>query len=241
MQDFVKDITGVAIPRTTEEQFYEKYEKAKPVYELEKSLEDWKDTSEQYAPLEISKEGERSGVFLPARYEAYPELKRQAERKVQAKEDKYFKTKKQVMNMPKEELQASTKSFAEAKTAREDLLEKNRESRFALFNRVKNLFSAQAEESEPIGVYGNPVNTGQITGKIPQNYQIGGRVKYQEAGLVDKLGRGAQAFDPRNLPYYGQKALKGLGEGVEMAVKFPVAAGSAIGTMMQEGPSKKNI
>jgi len=67
----------------------------------------------------------------------------------------------------------------------------------------------------------------------------GGRIGYAEAGLVDKLGRGAEAFDPRNLPYYGQKTLKGLGEGVEMAVKFPVAAGSAIGTMIQEGPSKE--
>ena len=65
------------------------------------------------------------------------------------------------------------------------------------------------------------------------------RKNYAEAGLVDKLGRGAEAFDPRNLPYYGQKTLKGLGEGVEMAVKFPVAAGSAIGTMIQEGPSKE--
>ena len=67
------------------------------------------------------------------------------------------------------------------------------------------------------------------------------RKAYKDAGLVEKLGRGASAFDPRNLPYYGAKTLKGLGSGVEMAIKFPVAAGAAIGETIQKGPRKETL
>jgi hypothetical protein len=241
LQDFVKDITGVAIPGTTEEQFYEKYKEAKPIYELEKSLEDWKDTYEQYAPFEISKDGKRSGVFLPAKYKTYPELEKKGIERTLKKEKAYDVQKQKVENMPKKELEVSAKSFAQAKTDREDLLKQNREARVELYNRVKNLFSAQAEESEPIGVYGNQIETGQITGNIPQYYETGGRVGYQEAGLVEKLGRGAQALDPRNVPYYAAKGLKGLGSGVEMAVKFPAAAGAAIGESLQKKPTMETL
>jgi hypothetical protein len=67
------------------------------------------------------------------------------------------------------------------------------------------------------------------------------RKAYKDAGLVEKLGRGAAALDPRNIPYYGAKTLKGLGSGVEMAVKFPVAAGAAIGETIQKGPRKETL
>ena len=67
------------------------------------------------------------------------------------------------------------------------------------------------------------------------------RKAYKDAGLVEKLGRGAAAFDPRNLPYYGAKTLKGLGSGVEMAVKFPVAAGAALAETIQRGPRKETL
>jgi hypothetical protein len=67
------------------------------------------------------------------------------------------------------------------------------------------------------------------------------RKAYKDAGLVEKLGRGATALDPRNIPYYGAKTLKGLGSGVEMAVKFPVAAGAAIGETIQKGPRKETL
>ena len=67
------------------------------------------------------------------------------------------------------------------------------------------------------------------------------RKAYKDAGLVEKLGRGAAAFDPRNLPYYGAKTLKGLGSGVEMAVKIPVAAGAALAETIQKGPKKETL
>jgi predicted Zn-ribbon and HTH transcriptional regulator len=67
------------------------------------------------------------------------------------------------------------------------------------------------------------------------------RKAYKDAGLVEKLGRGAAALDPRNVPYYAAKGLKGLGSGVEMAVKFPVAAGAAIGETIQKGPRKETL
>jgi hypothetical protein len=140
LQDVVKDVTGVAVPGTTEQQFYEKYKQAEPVYELRNKLEDWQSTAEQFKPLEISKDGERSGVFLPARYETYPELKKQAERKTEAKEKDYFEQKEKVLNMPEEELQASVKSLGEADTEREKILKQNQESRIKIFDRLSNIF-----------------------------------------------------------------------------------------------------
>jgi hypothetical protein len=239
LQDVVKDVTGVAVPGTTEQQFYEKYKQAEPVYELRNKLEDWQSTAEQFKPLEISKDGERSGVFLPARYETYPELKKQAERKTEAKEKDYFEQKEKVLNMPEEELQASVKSLGEADTEREKILKQNQESRIKIFDRLSNIFNSP--QSNSVGFYGNPVSTNQIIGNAPQYFDKGGRVGYQEAGLVEKLGRGAQALDPRNVPYYAAKGLKGLGSGVEMAVKFPAAAGAAIGESLQKKPTMETL
>ena len=83
-----------------------------------------------------------------------------------------------------------------------------------------------------VSSYGNGIASGLADG---------GRVGYQEAGLVEKLGRGAQALDPRNVPYYAAKGLKGLGSGVEMAVKFPAAAGAAIGESLQKKPTMETL
>ena len=62
----------------------------------------------------------------------------------------------------------------------------------------------------------------------------GGRAKFQEAGFVQRM---SQAADPRNIPYYAQKALKGLASGVEMAIKVPAAVGVGIGKLLQQKPS----
>jgi hypothetical protein len=231
MQDLSKEYLGVAIPGTTEEQFYEKFKEAEPAYKLREKLQDWQSTAELYTPLSVDEDGKRTGVFLEKRFTTYPELARRGRKSTESAEKDYYDLKEEFKNMPEEDQKRAFLALARADEEREKIKEKNKQKRF----------EPSKDKSEPIGVYGNQIETGQVTGNIPQYYKTGGRVGYQEAGLVEKLGRGAQALDPRNVPYYAAKGLKGLGSGVEMAVKFPAAAGAAIGESLQKKPTMETL
>jgi hypothetical protein len=231
MQDLSKEYLGVAIPGTTEEQFYEKFKEAEPAYKLREKLQDWQSTAELYTPLSVDEDGKRTGVFLEKRFTTYPELARRGRKSTESAEKDYYDLKEEFKNMPEEDQKRAFLALARADEEREKIKETNKQKRF----------EPSKDKSEPIGVYGNQIETGQVTGNIPQYYKTGGRVGYQEAGLVEKLGRGAQALDPRNVPYYAAKGLKGLGSGVEMAVKFPAAAGAAIGESLQKKPTMETL
>jgi hypothetical protein len=226
-QDVLEDVNpfkgesgkGLVIPGTTERSWYEQnYPEALPLYDLEKSRDELRDSAEFFARTD------------PRKIEANPDTFKQKQKRFEEQKELYLDQYEKFMSKDPKELLKISQVSEQADIARQKLMDTPYLER-----------NGSSQKQTKDNFFGTTIPTEQFVQNPVLNFDKGGRVGYQEAGLVEKLGRGAQALDPRNVPYYAAKGLKGLGSGVEMAVKFPAAAGAAIGESLQKKPTMETL